>query len=174
MYYFLDIDGVLNKESDWQVPFTINPECAACFVMLLKKDKDPHVVLSSTWRLGATNLGSKAPKDNSLLKEIEKYGITIEGATPISNKTRQEEIEYYIRRKGIKDYLVIDDDESLFPRSKDICLYITNYKVGLTVADVRAIEKMQKRSRIGLVVLIIYRLLLTVQSNHWLQKQGSL
>ena len=148
MYYFLDIDGVLNKESDWQVPFTINPECAACFVMLLKKDKDPHVVLSSTWRHGITNSGIKAPKDNNFLEKLEKYGIIIEGSTPISNKTRQEEIEYYIRRNGIKDYLVLDDDESLFPRPEDICIYLTNYKAGLTVADVRAIQKMKKRSKI--------------------------
>ena len=94
MYYFLDIDGVLNKESDWRVPFAINPECAACFAMLLKKDKDPHVVLSSTWRHGITNSGIKAPKDNNFLEKLEKYGIIIEGSTPISNKTRQEEIEY--------------------------------------------------------------------------------
>ena len=148
MYYFLDIDGVLNKESDWRVPFAINPECAACFAMLLKKDKDPHVVLSSTWRRGITNSGIKAPKDNNFLEKLEKYGIIIEGSTPISNKTRQEEIEYYIRRNGIKDYLVLDDDESLFPRPEDICIYLTNYKAGLTVADVRAIQKMKKRSKI--------------------------
>ena len=148
MYYFLDIDGVLNKESDWRVPFAINPECAACFAMLLKKDKDPHVVLSSTWRHGITNSGIKAPKDNNFLEKLEKYGIIIEGSTPISNKTRQEEIEYYIRRNGIKDYLVLDDDESLFPRPEDICIYLTNYKAGLTVADVRAIQKMKKRSEI--------------------------
>ena len=36
MFYFLDVDGVLNRESDWRIPFTVNEECLKNFVMLGK------------------------------------------------------------------------------------------------------------------------------------------
>lgn len=55
MYYFLDIDGVLNKESDWRKPFTVNELCVQYFVELIKKDKSSHIILSSTWCAGYTN-----------------------------------------------------------------------------------------------------------------------
>lgn len=144
MYYFLDVDGVLNKESDWRKPFTLNPICVNNFKKLLSCDKDSHVILSSTWRQGFTNTGIKSSEKDNSADVFGKYGIYIEGTTPISNKSRQEEIEYYIRRNGIKEYLILDDDESLFPRTEDINLYITNYKEGLTEADVKRIAKRQK------------------------------
>ena len=140
MYYFLDVDGVLNKESDWKTPFTINQECLKNFVKLMKKDKAPHIVLSSAWRVGFTNKG-EVGHDNKLTKELEIYGLRIEGCTPVSNKTRQEEIEFYIRRNGIDRYLVLDDDASLFPAAERLCIYFTNYKTGLTEQDVTQIAK---------------------------------
>lgn len=145
MYYFLDVDGVLNRESDWCKPFTVNPICVRNFKKLLSNDKDSHVILSSTWRQGFTNAGIKSSRADSLMNVFDELGIHIEGTTPISNKSRQEEIEYYIKRNGIKDYLVLDDDESLFPRLEDINLFITNYKEGLTEADVRQIVRRKKR-----------------------------
>lgn len=60
MYYFLDVDGVLNRESDWCKPFTVNPICVRNFKKLLSNDKDSHVILSSTWRQGFTNAGIKS------------------------------------------------------------------------------------------------------------------
>ena len=144
MYYFLDIDGVLNNEKDWSRPFSINKACVACFRESLSYDEEPHIILSSTWRAGITNTGNKlcAGEDQ---KYIAQLGLHIEGATPLSNKTRQEEIEYYIRRNKVLEYLVIDDDRTLFPRANEMNIYFTNYKTGLVSADVRKIMKLLKR-----------------------------
>lgn len=60
MYYFLDVDGVLNKERDWRKPFTVNSVCVNNLKKLLCTDKDTHVVLSSTWRQGGSNTGIKS------------------------------------------------------------------------------------------------------------------
>lgn len=145
MYYFLDVDGVLNKESDWRKPFTVNPVCVSNFKRLLHADKNAHIILSSTWRQGLANTGIKLSGAYSPMKVFDEIGIRIEGATPVSNKSRQEEIEYYIRRNGITDYLVLDDDERLFPRRTEINLYLTDYKTGLTELDVKKILKTMKR-----------------------------
>ncbi len=141
MYYFLDVDGVLNKESDWRVPFSLNAECLGNFAELIRADREPHVILSSTWRAGYTNTGAKSGKGDGLSEKLSEYGITIEDSTPVSNKTRQEEIEFYIRRHNVSSYVILDDDESLFPRPKEINLFLTDYKTGLTKADVRKIIK---------------------------------
>ena len=144
MYYFLDVDGVLNKKSDWKRPFTVNSECVRNFKRLMEQDKESHVILSSTWRQGVTNTGVTSERDDSLIKMFDNFGIKIEGTTPVSNKSRQEEIEYYIRRNGVRDYLVLDDDESLFPRPKEINLFLTNYRYGLTQKDVKKILRKRK------------------------------
>jgi len=128
MYYFLDIDGVLNKESDWKHPYTVNLTCLENFKKLLSHDQHPVIVLSSTWRAN--------------LEAITPY-IKVDDVTPNTSgrKTRQEEIEYYIRRNGIKTYLVLDDDGSLFPNQEKLNIYFTNYKTGLTEADIDKIVK---------------------------------
>lgn len=134
MYYFLDIDGVLNRKSDWKRPFTLNPDCVKNFMSLIECDSEPHVILSSTWRQGGDNAHDA----------FMEYGIPIDGTTPVSNKSRQEEIEYYIRRNGIQKYIVIDDDAGLFPRAAEINLFLTNYKTGLSESDVKKLVRMRK------------------------------
>lgn len=73
---------------------------------------------------------------------ISSY-ITVEDVTPNTGgrKTRQEEIEYYIRRNNIQNYLILDDDESLFPEKEKIDIFFTDYKKGLTDSDVKQIVK---------------------------------
>ena len=95
MYYFLDVDGVLNKESDWRIPFSINEDCLNNFATLIKADKDPHIILSSTWRVGYTNTGVVSAGGNSFFARLEKY-ITIKEETRPneSNKTPQKDIEH--------------------------------------------------------------------------------
>ena len=134
MYYFLDIDGVLNRESDWRRPFILNPECVKNFMNLIECDSEPYVIISSTWRQGG----------DTIRDAFMEHGIHIDGTTPISNKSRQEEIEYYIRRNGIRKYIVIDDDASLFPRATEINFYLTDYKMGLSESDVKKLVKMIK------------------------------
>lgn len=141
MYYFLDIDGVLNKKSDWRNPFSINSLCLKNFSELIENDDDPHIILSSTWRAGYTNKGIMSSQGNNLGVKLEEYGLHIDDSTPISSKTRQEEIEYYIRRHNIVDYIVLDDDESLFPWPERINLFLTDHNTGLTDEDVKKLKK---------------------------------
>lgn len=147
MYYFLDVDGVLNNEQDWRKPFTVNASCLNCFKEVISRDKDAHIILSSTWRTGMAVTGATMDKETPLNEYMKRLGLTIEGITPITNKTRQEEIEYYIRRNGVTKYLILDDDRSLFPREAEINIYFTNYKKGLTSYDVKQILKMIKKMK---------------------------
>ena len=66
-------------------------------------------------------------------------GAVVHGATPISKKGRQAEIEYYIKRNGIKQYIVLDDDPSLFDDLSRITFYKPDYRNGLTKQDVKRI-----------------------------------
>lgn len=143
---FLDVDGVLNKESDWINPFTLNDSCVKVFNELwreLSKHYVPQLVLISTWRSGKGNLGNSEAYQR-LENALEKYGIRISGTTPISNKGRQNEVEYYIRRNTVDKYIVIDDDEKLFERPSEINWYQPNYKIGLTNDDVKKIIRVIK------------------------------
>ena len=55
---FLDVDGVLNKQSDWKRPFSLNDECCYWFNTLIKDLPNVKIVLSSTWRNGIARDGS--------------------------------------------------------------------------------------------------------------------
>ena len=85
MYYFLDVDGVLNKKSDWKRPFTVNSECVRNFKRLMEQDKESHVILSSTWRQGVTNTGVTSERDDSLIKMFDNFGN-------VFNKVRTDDL----------------------------------------------------------------------------------
>ena len=72
---------------------------------------------------------------------LHKYNLGIYDSTVKSNRTRQEEIEYYIRRNGVNKYVILDDDASLFPDRSRINIYLTDYKTGLSSREVRAVIK---------------------------------
>lgn len=151
MTIFLDIDGVLNKQSDWIKPFTINQACLNVFIQLVKelkkRYKEVDIVLTSTWRNSlAKNSNNElvSGKTNILDETFKKNGLSIYGTTPVSNKTRQEEIEYYIRRNNITHFITIDDDLSLFTNPIAVNLYLTDYTTGLTSKDIKKILKLCK------------------------------
>jgi hypothetical protein len=62
-----------------------------------------------------------------------------------SGKSRQDEIEYYIRRNGINDYIILDDDKSLYTDISKVNIYITDYLTGLTDKDTKKVLKQVKR-----------------------------
>ena len=146
MTVFLDIDGVLNKESDWRIPFTLNPECVKEFASFVQKLDRPRIILTSTWRAGISVKGNNSPQYDKLVETLYEYRLVISGATPLtSNKTRDEEIDYYARRNGISDYIAIDDDPGLFKGGKNVPLYVTDYRTGFTKEDIKKALKMIKR-----------------------------
>ena len=139
LFIFLDIDGVLNKELDWIHPFTINNENLKVFCSLcskLQKNKHISIVLISSWRTAGD-----IPDLIKLRETLSGRGIKIIGSTPATDKGRQAEVEYFIKRNGIKDYIIIDDDISLYDTPEHINIYVPNYRKGLTNSDIKAICK---------------------------------
>ena len=47
MFIFLDIDGVLNKESDWSKPFSLSSDCIRRFC---EKYREARIILISSWK----------------------------------------------------------------------------------------------------------------------------
>ena len=142
---FLDVDGVLNKESDWNKKYYVDKNCVACLQKIIqlinKKKYTAKIVLSSTWRagMGAT---SESLQILELKKQLAAFGIEIADATPVSNQGRQREVLYYIRKHNVSNYLIIDDDESLFEDIGKLHFYKPDYKTGLTLQDVKKVKKM--------------------------------
>lgn len=149
MVIFLDVDGALNRKADWVRPFSLNQTCVQVFVQLvrkLEKHGGVEIVLSSSWRAGLArgSDGTLLGGTNDILeKTLQVHGLKISDVTPLSGRTRQEEILYYIRRHDITDFLTLDDDASLFRDPKAIHLYLVDYHLGLTKKDIRKI--MQER-----------------------------
>ncbi len=135
MYIFLDCDGVINQ---LQPNYYIDEKCVAVLGEIVKH-MNGKIVLTSTWRYGYLHALEKCTSQiQNLLKVFEKYGITCVGRTK-KLSDRQEEIDTYIKDYGINEYLILDDDKSLF---KDVkCLYLVNAKTGLVKRDIKEIEK---------------------------------
>ena len=142
MIIFLDIDGVLNRESDWKHKFSVRQECILALSKIYSELQCSGIALSSTWRVCESENQSDYYKDfKDMLKTHNMYII---GTTPLSKKSREEEILYYAKRHDITHYLTLDDDPSLFLH-KDIPLYLTDYKTGLQDGDVKKIVKFVKK-----------------------------
>ena len=142
VHIFLDIDGVLNKESDWSLKYHVDKNCVKILKLLIESIKDEvSIVLTSTWKNGYSKDGNHSPQIIKVLEHLREQGLDIDDITPITTKGRQEEIEYYIRRNLVKKYIVLDDDISLFSQPKNIKIYIVDYKKGLTTGDVKKIIK---------------------------------
>ncbi|MBR1698029.1 MAG: hypothetical protein IJ712_07385 [Anaerovibrio sp.] len=150
-YIFLDIDGVLNKETDWKRPFTLNKECVSNFMSLLdyykKKKNGAVVVLTSSWKTGFSPEGTHASYIRELLAALNTHGVEIAGTTSDecgANRGRAVELYMSLRKIGEADYIVLDDDRSLFPTSK-LNIRYTNARTGLTSDDVTAITGAGKK-----------------------------
>lgn len=150
VYIFLDIDGVLNCKADWNKPYTINNKCLDNFVKLCKDLSKKYgvvkIVLTSSWKEGFDIKGNNSPQITGLLHKLNIYGLVILDKTmSVSGKSRQDEIEYYIRRNGINDYIILDDDKSLYTDISKVNIYITDYLTGLTDKDTKKVLKQVKR-----------------------------
>lgn len=148
MTIFFDVDGVLNAQADWKFKYVINPACIKAFAELvrtLSKTMPVELIICSTWRAGISKDDNNSKQIQNLQKALADYGLKIAGSTPISNKGRQAEIEYYIRRNNIKDSLIIDDDPSLFEKPENLNLYVPDYHTGFTQSDIKSVIKMLKR-----------------------------
>lgn len=139
---FLDIDGVLNRQSDWKKKFTLHTPCLDALKALAERIHCQRIVISSTWR---ANAGENEPEFyRHLVGELTARGFTVVGTTPLSTHTREEEIAYYTRRHDCGKFLVLDDDDSLFPQ-KNLPVHFVSHITGLTDSDVAEAAKMWKK-----------------------------
>ena len=136
MIIFLDIDGVLNKKSQWKNMFSLDDVCIKEFCIFAKKI-NAKIVLTSTWKNGFVESKSK---NNSLqIQKLEiyftSYGLEIIGCTPtLPGRTRDKEIERYIYLNNVSEYLVVDDDRLLFEKVNKSFYFINPLK-GFTSKD---------------------------------------
>lgn len=146
IYVFFDVDGVLNKESDWKNKFYIDASCLKVFGELCGKLEkiygEVRTVLISTWRAGISKSGTDAEQINGLRTSLAQVKIKIYATTPVTDKGRQAEVEYYIRRNQVSKYIIIDDDLSLFDNPKKLKLFVPNYRTGLVQGDIKKIMKL--------------------------------
>lgn len=112
MYIFLDIDGVLNTQNDWKHPYTINKTCFKNFIKTVKKCSNPKIILISSWRKGwFSNYEKCSPQVKDLIKQLNVYGLSINGKTIISEqKDRAYEINYFLQNHEKDKYIIFDDD----------------------------------------------------------------
>ena len=144
MYIFLDVDGVLNTETDWaRRVYSLNPKCVGAFIKLLNAISGPKVVLSSTWRNGIARDGTTAVHIDDLIRALSPAGIMRLDRTAVApDGSRSKEIDHYLRRHPAGEYIILDDDPSLFELGlKTPHLFLTSAKTGLTEADVVQILK---------------------------------
>ena len=143
MYIFLDVDGVLNKKSDWTRPFSLNPECVKHFNELVSCIPNAKIVLSSTWRNGIARDGSRAAHVEDLMSALSAAGInTIDRTANAPDGSRSKEIDYYLRRHKADSYIILDDDPKLFDDGiKTKNLYVINSEYGIRKDDIIKILK---------------------------------
>ena len=137
MYLFLDIDGVLNQLQPWH----IDTSCVECLKILVNK-LSTKIVLTSSWRLGFThNINYCSPQIQKLIKVFNDFSIEIYSKTPsVNENNRSLEIYNFLESHKNDDYLILDDDKTLFSNSEN--LYIVNYRTGLIKKDVKKILKL--------------------------------
>jgi hypothetical protein len=142
MYIFLDIDGVLNKESDWARPYTLNNENVQAFIKLVHKISNPKIILTSSWRVGWSPAFEECTAQiQTLLCSLREAGISISGKTEQANsRDRAKEIRYFLNHHPQDRYIIIDDDRSEFQEEMEH-LYLTDPEYGLTDKDVKKILK---------------------------------
>ena len=146
MYLLLDIDGVLNRKSDWAIPYSLNDGCIRNFAGTFK-GTGAKIILISSWR---KSFISRNSPDNpsyikNLIQKLSVYGIQISGVMP-ENFTDRSEFASYINKKSNGDYLVLDDDISEYTK-KPKNLYITDCRTGFTEKDTVKVKKMIKEIR---------------------------
>ncbi len=147
MYIFLDIDGVLNKKSQWKRMYSLDMECIENFCQFALETKG-DIILTSSWRSGF--VGTMSEENTSQIKELEKllneYGVTIKDKTPIlKGRKRDAEIERYLYLNSppgkCVNYIIIDDDRHEYGEVS-VRNYFTDATCGFTKKDGKRCLKM--------------------------------
>lgn len=151
---YLDIDGVLNKSSQWEKMYQLNADNISNFadlVIKLSKKNDVSIILSSTWKNGF--IKSEHPDNTPQIKELEneliKYNIRIAAKTPsYKGKCRDVEILSYQKYYESDYAIILDDSPEEFSKEyyktgivNGFLIYYTKSADGLSKDDVKKILK---------------------------------
>lgn len=120
LYIFLDIDGVLNKSSQWKRMYSLDEDCVRSFCSFVTQ-VNGQIILTSSWRSGFVDTLSKenTPQIKTLENMLLVHGIKIMDKTPyLPGRKRDKEIERFLYLKESdamhEDYIIIDDDKGEF------------------------------------------------------------
>lgn len=137
---FLDIDGVVNKQENFNPtnkpgPFPIDSYCAF-LVGRIKLSTGCEVVLSSSWRYHAEACQIVSERVVELLDrtttnyEWDGKPITARGTTYVHHEIRGDEVnEWLSRHPEVTKYAILDDESDFYD---DQPLFQTTFKDGLT------------------------------------------
>jgi hypothetical protein len=157
-FIFLDIDGVLNivngkngiKDSTYfRIGEHIEPSLMKNFNEFLDKNDSISIVISSSWRDDMEDLYYVLDKNN--FKHLNK----IVGHTSLNFEFRGEQIEDYLVKNNIDNYVIIDDCMYDMLENKDKnnefilkhkCLLV-DPKKGLNIDKIRELEKLIQEKR---------------------------
>ena len=157
---FLDVDGVLNKNTDGSL---IEDEFVERLAKIVKAAK-ADIILSSSWRYSyakhiENNLYS-CKYSELLISMLKKHGLQIAGTTPLTHgswgvHTRPFEVRTWLsNRDTIRRFVILDDDFWIWNWLEDFVVCTTHeeksadpyphgkkYTYGLTDSDAeKAIE----------------------------------
>lgn len=148
---FLDIDGVLNSDDYIErqinrgihclVGTEILDTCARDRLKLfLSENLDVKLVISSSWRWWNV----KTTKEKFMKTRMCTLVPYIIGVTPRSySRRRGQEIDWYVKKHHIKDYVIIDDEDHDI-HQKDH-LVKTDYIYGLQERHYKDIKRILRK-----------------------------
>lgn len=142
MFLFLDVDGVLNKSSDWAVPYTLNPDCLSIFKECFG-GMDIKIILVTSWRKGFISPGNpgNTPQIKKLEQVMSAMGVRVCGTVSHTEPDRLKSIQDFLEAHPGK-YIILDDDLREYDGKHPTGLYLVNNKTGLCKKDIRLIRKM--------------------------------
>lgn len=142
LYVFLDVDGVLNVKTGEPGYKDVSMYTVRRFVEALEGYEDVKIVLTSEWRKWFLLPDYCEGYLKSLQNYLRKYGLEVYDKTEkIDYATRELEIQSYVKKKKIKNYIILDDQKHQFSFDNKE-LYLVDGKTGFTKDDV---EKFQKK-----------------------------
>lgn len=132
---FLDIDGVLNTNSDREIS---NDKLKLLSELVSKTGAD--VVLSSSWRYGwnQPKLNQPGTRIYRLKQLLKDNGIVIKDTIGL-DLTKSMQIKNYLNTNMISNYIVLDDEQIGTDN-----LVKTNGDVGLTQFDCQKASQLLK------------------------------
>ena len=116
---FLDIDSVLNSNEWIEKDYNrvghmligtdiLDTKARDRLKLFLSENLDVKLVISSSWR----RWGVKTTKEKFMKTRMCTLVPYIIGVTPIScSRRRGQEIDWYVKKHHIKDYVIIDDED---------------------------------------------------------------